>query len=445
MKHFILLFLLLCANTATASTSVHEYHLDNGLKLVVKEDHRAPVLVSQVWYKVGSSYEHGGITGISHALEHMMFRGTPKHPDGEFSKIISEQGGQENAFTSQDYTAYYQVLSADKLPVSFQMEADRMRNLVLKKQSFLKEIQVVMEERRWRTDNNPQQLTYERFISAAYVSSPYHNPTIGWMNDLKIMTASDLRTWYHQWYAPNNAILVVVGDVQPQKVFTLAKKYFGPLKPSKLPALKSQLELKPLGLRTVVVHAPAKLPSLLMGYNAPSINTAKTPWEPYALEVLTYILDGGNSARFSKHLVRGKAIATTAGAGYNLYKRGSSLLTLSGIPAQKHSIAELKKALLNEVEQLKKQQVSTAELDRIKTQVMAHKVYQRDSIRSQATEIGSLEAIGLSWKEADDYVAHIQAVTPAQIQAVAKKYLTENRLTIATLQPLEITPHVNKK
>ena len=213
MRSLLTLFLLLSSQALLAAGAVTEYRLDNGLKLLVKEDHRAPVVVSQVWYKVGASYEHDGITGVSHVLEHMMFKGTDAHPPGEFSRIISENGGRENAFTSKDYTAYFQRLEKSRLAVSFELEADRMRNLHLQDKEFQKEINVVMEERRLRTEDKPTALTYEQFIAAAFVSGSVRIPTIGWMNDLENMELEDLQRWYQRWYAPNNAIVVVVGDV----------------------------------------------------------------------------------------------------------------------------------------------------------------------------------------------------------------------------------------
>ena len=222
---------------------VHEYVLDNGLKLMVKEEHRAPVVVSQVWYKVGASYEHDGITGISHVLEHMMFKGTDTHPPGEFSRIIAANGGRENAFTSADYTAYFQQLERSRLRISFELEADRMHHLVLTVEAFAKEIRVVMEERRLRTEDKPTALTHERAMSVAFQTSSYRHPTIGWMADLEALTVEDLRAWYEAWYAPNNAIVVVVGDVDAKAVRELADKYFGPLPPGKpvLPVLRPEV------------------------------------------------------------------------------------------------------------------------------------------------------------------------------------------------------------
>jgi zinc protease len=415
---------------------VHEYSLDNGLKIYVKEDHRAPVVASMVWYKVGSSYEYDGITGISHALEHMMFKGTEKHPPGEFSRIIAENGGKENAFTNRDYTAYFQRLQKDRLKISFEMEADRMRHLKVLPEEFAKEIQVVMEERRMRTEDDPESLTYEAFNATAYVNSPYHWPVIGWMDDLKSMTADDVRHWYQVWYAPNNASLVVVGDVDPDHVYQLAKKYFGPLKPSDdIPPLKPRNEVEQRGERRIIVKAPAELPYLLMGYKTPVINGKKDEWEPYALDVLANVLDGGNSARFAKQLVRGQQVAANAGAGYSPFSRQKTLFLFDGQPAQGHTIAELEQAIRDQIKQVKEKPVSEAELARIKAQVIAGKVYEKDSVFYQAMQIGSLETIGLDWRLADNYAERIQQVTAEQVQKVARKYLSDDQLTVAVLEP----------
>ena len=441
MRGLLALLAGLLAAGAYAGQSVHEYQLDNGLKLIVKEDHRAPVMVSQVWYKVGSSYEHDGITGLSHVLEHMMFKGTAAHPAGEFSQIISENGGQENAFTSRDYTAYFQTMETSRLPVSFELEADRMRNLSLPDEEFKKEVQVVMEERRMRTDDNPQSLTYEQFNATAYASSPYRIPTIGWMDDLKSMAVEDLRNWYKKWYAPNNAVLVVVGDVAPDDVYRLAKKYFGHLKPSDIVPPKPRLEIPQHGPKRIVVERPAKLPYLIMGYKAPVTLTAEQDWEPYALEVLASILDGGDSARLSSQLVRGSAVAASAGASYDAFDRQETLFLFSGTPANGRSVADLQEALRAQIGELQAKLVSEAELERVKAQIRADKVFEQDSIFYQAMQIGMLETVGLSWKDADEYLPRIEAVTAEQVQAVAKKYLVEDQLTVAELfpQPVDTT------
>lgn len=421
-----------------AEPQVHEYQLDNGLKILVQEDHRAPAIVSQVWYKVGASNEYGGITGISHMLEHMMFKGTQKHPPGEFSRIIAANGGRENAFTGQDYTAYFQMLEKTRLPVSFELEADRMRNLKLIEAEFAKEHQVVLEERRLRTDDQPRSKMQEHFESVAYSNSPYKNPVVGWPDDVAGLTLDDLKRWYSLWYAPNNATLVVVGDVNPEEVFKQATKFFGPLKRSVLPAPKLQGEVEQLGLRRLTVKVPAKLPNLVMGYKTPSLKTVADETEAYALEVAAGILDGGNSARFSSRLVRGQQIAAAAGAGYDLYSRLSNLFTLEGTPVQGKSVAELEAALLDEVRRLRDEPISAEELQRVKAQVSASHVYQLDSIMYQAMQIGTAETVGLGWKKVGEYVDKVNAVTAEEVQAVARKYLVDDHLTIAHLEPLPL-------
>jgi len=423
---------------ASDEPATHEYMLDNGLKVIIKEDHRAPVVISQVWYKVGSSYEHNGITGVSHVLEHMMFKGTDKHAPGEFSRIISENGGSENAFTGRDYTAYFQQLEKSRLEVSFEMESDRMRNLKLLDEEFAKEVRVVMEERRLRTEDNPQSLTYEQFASTAFTNNPYSNPVIGWMNDLENMNNDDLRKWYEMWYAPNNATLVVVGDVNPDEVYQMAKKYYGVHKRGEVATIKPRIEAPQKGEKRVLVKAPAELPYLMMGYKVPTL-TPENSWEPYALEVLASVLDGGKGARFEKLLVREKQIAASIGTSYGMTGLHDDLLSFSGTPAQGQTVETLELAIREQVQRLHHELANEDELDRVKAQVVASDVYQRDSVYYQAMQIGVLETVGLSWKMLDDYVERIRAITPEQIQQVAKKYLIDDNLTIATLipQPLD--------
>ncbi len=428
-----------------AVNPVQEYTLDNGLKILVKQDKRSPIAVVQLWYKVGASYEQNGSTGISHVVEHMMFKGTNKYPTGEFNRIIGENGAQDNAFTAQDYTAYYQIIAADRLEVAFDLESDRVRNLTLPAEEFKKEIEVVKEERRWRTEDKPQALLREQFEAAAFVNSPYHNPVIGWMSDLDAMSVEDLRSWYERWYAPNNATLVVVGDVEPEKVLALAKQYYGPLKPTEhIPTPKPQQEIEQKGLRYIKVKAPAELPYLMMGYKTPNLLSTKDAWEPYALDVLASVLDGGTSSRLAKNLVRGKEIAAQASAGYDAYGRLPDLFTLTGTPAQGQSIETLKQALLEQVKQLQDTPIAAAELERVKAQVIASDVYGRDSQQQQASVLGALVSVGLDYHLADDYVDNVLAVTPEQVQAVAKKYLIEDHLTIAELVPQPIDPNKPK-
>lgn len=424
--------------------TVHEYQLDNGLKILVKEDHRSPVVVSQVWYKVGGSYEYDGITGISHALEHMMFKGTEKYSSGEFSRIISENGGRDNAFTGPDYTAYFQTLENSRLNISFMLESDRMRNLTLPPEEFKKEIEVVKEERRLRTEDNPESYVYEVAMAMAYQTSPYRFPVIGWMHDLDKMAIEDLSDWYQKWYAPNNATLVVAGDVKPDEVYALAKKYFGPLPKGDPITVNGHVEVEQLGMKRVKVKRPAKLPYLMMGYKVPSekagnINSETDyDWEPYALEVLASILSGGNAARFSSRLVRGTEVAANASSSYGMASRLDGMFLLSGIPSAGKSVKDLELAFRKEIIDLQSNLVTEKELQRVKAQVVSSDVYEKDSVFYQAMIVGILETIGLPYQLADSYVERVKAITAEQVQAIVKKYFIDDRLTVAELEPLPL-------
>ena len=417
---------------------VQEFALDNGMKILVVENHRAPVVVSQVWYRIGASYEHDGITGVSHVLEHMMFKGTGKHPAGEFSEIIAANGGEENAFTGQDFTAYFQRIANDRLELCLELEADRMRNLTLDEAEFTKELEVVKEERRMRTEDKPTALTNERFNAVAYTNSPYRRLTIGWMEDLDSLTIDDVSEWYRKWYAPNNATLVVAGDIEAGEVYRLAKKYFGGLEPSDIRETKPQREAKQYGTQRVTVEVPAKVPYLAMGYKVPVLKTVDEDWEVYALEVLAGVLDGGSSARLARNLVRGEEIANSAGASYSMSVRYDSMFVLSAVPSEEVAIEVLEFALREQLSSIKQEMPDEEELKRVKAQVVAAQVYKQDSVFYQAMEIGMLDTIGLPWRSKDDYVERILAVTPEQVQAVARKYLVDERLTIAELDPLPL-------
>ncbi|MDH5711995.1 MAG: insulinase family protein [Gammaproteobacteria bacterium] len=419
-------------------TGVQAFELGNGMKIRVLENHRAPVVVSQIWYNVGGSFEYDGITGVSHVLEHMMFKGTPTHPAGKFSEIIAANGGKENAFTSKDYTAYFQRIASDKLEMCLSMEADRMRNLILDEAEFLKEVEVVKEERRLRTDDKPTALLYERFNAMAYTNSPYRQPIIGWMEDLDSMTIADLRRWYRSWYAPNNATLVVVGDVNAEEVFKLAKEQFGSLARIDLPEIKPRREVEQYGVQRLTVQLPAEVPTLIMGYKVPTLKTAEDASEAYALEVLAGLLDGGDSARLTKNLIRGQQLATSAGAGYSLYSRYDELFTFSVIPSDGTSIDQLESAIKQEIEQIKQIPPEQKELDRVIAQVLASAVYEQDSSFYRAMQIGILETLGLGWQSKDQYIEKIKAVTAEQVQQVARKYLVDKGLSVAVLDPLPI-------
>jgi zinc protease len=384
---------------------------------------------------VGSSYEYGGITGVSHVLEHMMFKGTDRLGPGEFSRIIAENGGEENAFTGSDYTAYYQNLANDRLEVSFELEAERMRHLKLEPESVQKEIEVVKEERRMRTDDDPQSLTYEHFNATAFEASPYRNPVIGWPGDLEDLQLKDIKEWYRLWYAPNNATLVVVGDVDPEQVFALAEKHFGPLKAETIATPKTRREPPQDGEKRIRVKAPAQEPYLLMGYKATAIGNAEAEWEPYALEMLASVLDGGGSARFARELVRGSQVAASAGASYSASSRLPGLFLLEAVPAKGKDIPTLEAEIRAQIDRVQNEPVGAEELERIRTQLIANKVYEKDSVFYQAMQLGQLETVGLGWELADRYVEKLAGVTPEQIQAVARKYLIPDGLTVAVLDP----------
>lgn len=434
MRFVLLLFF--AALSCHASKSVHQFTLDNGLKVVVKEDHRAPVAVTMIWYNVGSADEPAGITGVSHALEHLMFKGTAHYPVGTFSKTIAALGGQENAATNQDYTYYYEKIAATQLPTAFELEADRMQNLLLNEHEFKQEIKVIREERRMRVEDNPQALTFERYLAAAHLTEPYHHPVIGWMNDLRQMNINDLRAWYQNFYAPNNATLVVVGDVKTAQVFELAKFHFGKLTRRPDYIRKKQIEPRGLGPKSISIHAPAKVPLLMFGYTVPSVSTATKDWEPYALELLTGILNAGESSRLAKNLVRGHHLASSTAVYYNLYTRYPTQFIFYGTPAQNYSIADLKNGLLREIQQLQNLLVNNHELTRVKTQIIAQKTFEKDSIFAQASEIGLLETLGLGWQTTQVYSDQINRITPQQVQDVAKRYFTESTFTEAQLLPL---------
>ena len=442
MKSWLIVLLAIPA-LAFAEAPIQEFKLNNGLKLVVQEDHRSPVVVSQVWYRAGSVDEVNGKTGVAHLLEHMMFKGTKKVPAGQFSRLVALAGGKENAFTGNDYTCYFQQLEKSHLALSFKLEADRMANLNITEEEFSKEIKVVMEERRWRTEDKPQSRVNEQFMATAYRTHPYARPVVGFMNDLENMTAADAREWYHNWYAPNNATLVVVGDVKTQEVLKLAKQYFGTLKPHKLPERKPQTEPPQIGERRVVVKAPGKLPYLQIGFHAPTLQDKVAPdWEVYALDVLSSVLSGNDSARLNQKLVRETSLAVDVGAGYDSSNRGrESLFELVGTPAEGKTVNELEAALLAQLEQIKTGGVTQQELDRVKVAVIASDVYQRDSMFYQGMQIGQLETMGYSWRLLKEYPEKIKAVTSEQIQAVAKKYLVKDNMTVATLDPQPIDPN----
>lgn len=419
---------------ATPAT-LYETRLENGMQIIVKQDTRAPIVVHQVWYRVGANYEPSGLTGISHMLEHMMFKGTEQLAPGEFSRRVSTFGGQENAFTSSDYTAYYQVVGKSHLAEVMRMEADRMANLRLSEQTFEPERNVVKQERLWSIEDRPGARLYEQFNATAYLNSPERNPVIGWMTDIENYRLEDLADWYQQWYAPNNATLVVVGDVKPKDVVALAQQTYGQYPPRTVNPPKPQFEMTQQGECRIELKDATPIPSLLMGFHTPSLVNATDKQEVYALAVLASILDGDDSARLNQRLVRNAQVASQVGASYSAFGRLGGQFIVSGQPAQGKTAAQLEAALLAQIEQLQQQLISDDELQRVLAQAEAQHVYQQDSVQAQANMIGMMVSVGLAADTAQTWVAHLRQVTPQQVQAVAQKYLRRDNLTVALLSP----------
>ena len=435
-----LLFALLLPLTAFANP--FEHRLPNGLRVIVKEDHRAPTVAHMVWYHAGSMDETNGTTGVAHLLEHMMFKGTPSIGPGEFSRLVAAAGGRDNAFTSRDYTAYFQQIPKERLGEMMQLEADRMRHLNLDPKEFEQEIKVVMEERRLRTEDQPRSLLYEQMLATAFQAHPYRVPVIGWMNDLESMTVQDARDWYERWYVPNNAFLVVVGDVEHQEVFRLAEQHYGALAPRALPGRKPQVEPEQRGIRRLTVKAPAELPVVVMAYKVPVLRDVDKDVDPYALEMLAAVLDGHDAARFSRRLVREQRLAVSASVGYDAISRGPGLFYLLGSPSEGKTRAELEAGFRAEIARVAETGVSAEELARARTQLLASQIYKRDSMFAQAMEIGQLETAGVPYTAEKTLLEKLQAVSAGQVQAVAQKYFVDEQLTVAELdpQPLPDTP-----
>lgn len=440
LSGFFVLLLLLSGlqRPAVAAQAVHEVRLENGLKVLIKPDRRAPSVVQLLAYRVGSVDEHDGITGISHVLEHMMFKGTPTVASGEFSRRVSAAGGRDNAFTSRDYTGYFQQVPSSKLPEMMALEADRMSNLVLSEKEFATEREVVIEERRLRTEDRARALVSEQLMASAFVASPYRHPIVGWMSDLKTMTLADLEIWYRKWYAPGNATLVIVGDVDPEEVLRLARQHYGPIPARATPERKPRVEPPQRGPREAIVRAPAETPYLLMGFKVPSLERIDGGIDPFALEMLAAVLSGDDNARLARRLVRESRVADQAFASYDMTGRGPALFLLGGAPARGQTTETLKTALLAQIREIAEQGVAPAELERLRIQYVASRVFQRDSLMAQAMELAGLEMVGLGWQAADRMLDRIREVEPEQVREVARRLFDEDALTVVTLDPQPI-------
>lgn len=408
----------------------HEYRLDNGLKVIIKEDHRSPIVISQVWYNVGANDEPQNLGGISHLLEHMMFKGTNKVSSNDFEQLVAKFGGVNNAFTSYDYTAYYEVFPANRLNLALELEADRMTNLQLKQADFDSERLVVMEERRQRTDDNPQALAFEQFNKMTYPDSPKGESVIGPMAEIQAIKLQDLKKWYKTWYAPNNATIVIVGDVKPADALAQVKKYFGDKKPSQLPSRPSVAQKAFRGYQERTAELPVQNPSLLMAYNLPTLTTAKNPITAYTLALLSQVLDGGLSARLEKNLVREQQLLTSVSSGYSAFERGDDLLMIQATPRDGVSLEQAKQAIINEIEKLKTDTILDSELQRAKTATMTGLIFSQDSVQGQAQMIGSLNGIGLDDRMIYELPTIFDKINQTQLQQVAEQYLTNDNLTV---------------
>jgi zinc protease len=421
-----------------ASPQAIERMLPNGMKVLVKQDRRAPTAVHMVWYRAGSMDEVNGRTGVAHVLEHMMFKGTATLGPGEFSRRVAQMGGRENAFTSRDYTGYFQQIHKSRLAEVMALEAERMNNLRLDADEFAREVRVVMEERRLRTEDRASGRVFESLMAATFDAHPYRHPIIGWMSDLQSLTVADAQAWYDAWYTPANAVLVVAGDVDADEVYRLAEQTYGRIAARPLPDRKPQHEPPQRGIKRLMVKAPAENPYLAMAFHVPRLVSVESDREPFALEMLASVLSSGDSARLVRNVVRGLRVANQAGAGYDLTQRGPALFVLDGTPADGRTTAEVEQALRAEIARIATEGVPDSELERVKVQYVSSQVYKRDSVFAQAMEIAGLEIAGYSHRDADRILERIRTVTSDEVKAVAGKYFGDDALTVVTLLPQPI-------
>jgi zinc protease len=432
-KTFIALLTAFLAATSPVfaqELNVTEKMLANGLKVLMKEDHKSPVVTFQVWYKVGSRNEKLGKTGISHVLEHMMFKGTKKYGPKTFSRMVMKNGGNDNAFTSKDYTAYFENFASDRVDISLQLESDRMQNLLLDEKAFMSERDVVKEERRMRTEDDPTSSMVEQMTAVAYVAHPYQWPVIGWMADLDNLTRDDLRQHYRLYYAPNNATIVVVGDFDTKKLFPKIEKYFGRIPRQTPPARVGAVEPKQRGERRVTVKRSAELPAVVAGFHAPNIKHG----DSNALDVLQGILSSGKSSRLYSALVYEQQIALYADGDYdNVTNDPAMFYVYAGVMPGK-TVNDVEKALYAEIDKLKTTPVSDEELQKAKNQIESAFIMGQDSIFYQAMLLGQFETVA-DWKLLQRYVENIRAVTKDDVMRVAKEYFIEDNRTVGILLP----------
>lgn len=404
--------------------------LANGLTVLMLEDQRAPVVTVQVWYKVGARNERLGITGISHLLEHLMFRGTPKYGQGEFSRLVQEKGGSHNAFTANDQTVYFENTASAHLDLLLELEADRMANLTLDDSSFAAEKKIVMEERRMRTADEPAADLYEQLSAAAFTAHPYGWPVVGWMHDLETMSLEDVKSYRQVFYAPANAILVVAGDIAPATLLPKIQSTFGAVPAGPTAPKVTAREPPQRGERRVTLKRPASLPVYVAGYHVPNHQSE----DSFPLSLLSVVLAGGRSSRLQTVLVENKALTLAADADYDRTSQDPSLFTLSMRIAPGKSWKDAEAALYQEIEKLKTRPVSAKELERAKNLVEASFTYGQDSLFYRAMQIGEYALLG-DWSLIQKVIPGIRAVTAEDLRRVAKTYLTEENRTAGVLIP----------
>ncbi len=431
------------------AAQVHTYTLTNGMTLWVKPDRRAPTAVHMVWVRVGSMDEVDGTSGVAHVLEHMLFKGTPTLAAGEFSRRVAALGGRENAFTSKDYTGYFQQIPSQQLEAVMRLESDRFANNQWPDAEFTKELEVVKEERRMRTEDNPRALLHEMLAATSLTASPYRRPIVGWMSDLEAMTAQDARDFYRRWYVPTNAVVVVAGDVDPLRVKALAEKYYGAIPARAVPDRKPQQEPAQQGLRRFEFKAPAEQAYVALAFKVPRITGVQPSPEhddALALTVLSAVLDGYSGARLERALTQGEQrLADSVGASNGLMGRGPQFFYLEGVPAKGQTTEALEAALRAQVHKVATEGVTESELQRVKTQWVASEIYKLDSVFNQARELGVAWALGLPPDHGTQLMAKLRQVTAAQVQAVAQKYFGDDQLTVAVLRPQALSGQVRRK
>jgi zinc protease len=426
--------------TAQTTPKVEQFTLANGLTVIVKPDHRAPTAVHMLWVRTGSMDEVDGTSGVAHVLEHMMFKGTPDLKAGEFSRRVAALGGRENAFTSKDHTGFYQQIPAGRLEDVMKLEADRFAHLQWADAEFAKEIEVVKEERRLRTEDSPRALMGEALAATVFVASPYRRPIVGWMSDLDAMTPGDVREFYQRWYVPGNAAVVVAGDVDVAQVRRLAETYYGGIPARAVPTRKPRTEPQQTGVRRIDFKAPAEQAYVSMAFKVPGIQsldaTQVADQDALALTVLAAVLDGYSGARLDRALTQGDSrVADSAGAYNGLWGRGPQLFMLGGVPAAGKTVQQVEAALREQVARVAREGVTEAELSRVKTQWVAGEVYQLDSVFNQARALGGHWVQGLPLDAGERLIARLRAITADQVKGVAQRYFGDDQLTVAVLQP----------